>query len=130
MPIRESEAIVLRRYPLAESDRIIVFFSREFGKLRAVGHSVRKPKSRLGGCLEPLNHVRLEYYTKEGAGLAQVRQCEIIHAYLGKNPSLRRVYAFTYFAELLNNCHRRSLSFPWCGAMERLLCSSSESPAE
>lgn len=100
MPIHETEAIVLRRYPLSESDRIIVFFTKGQGKLRAVGHGVKKPKSRLAGCLEPLNHVRLEYYAKEGADLAQIRQCEIIHAYLGKNPSLKRIYAFTYFTEL------------------------------
>ncbi len=100
MPTREAEAIVLRQYSLFEADRIVVFLTREYGTLRAVAQGSKKPRSRLGGCLEPLNHVRLHYYAKEGSDLARVWQCEIVHSYLGKDPTLDRVYGFTYLAEL------------------------------
>ena len=102
MPVHEAEAIVLRQYSLSDSDRIIVFITREYGKVRAVAQGAKRPKSRLGGVLEPLNHVRLEFFTKEGRELGQVRQAELIYAYLGKNPSLSQVYAFSYFAEIAN----------------------------
>ncbi len=102
MPTHESDAIVLRQYSLSESDRIVVFITREHGKVRAVARGVKKPKSRLAGRLEPLNHIHLEFYIREGHDLAQVRQTELIHSYLGKNPSLQRIYAYTYFAELIN----------------------------
>ncbi len=102
MPLLEAEAIVLRQYSLSDSDRIVVFITREYGKVRGVAQGVKKPKSRLAGSLEPLNHIRLELFAKEGRELGQVRQAELIHAYLGKNPSLDRVYVFTYFAELAN----------------------------
>src|SRR5688572_7772134 len=101
MPILESEAVVLRQYSLAEADRIVVFFTREFGKMRAVAQGAKRTKSRLGGCLEPLNHINLSFYLKEGADLARIRQCETIHSYLGKQPTLEQVYAFTYMAELV-----------------------------
>ena len=101
MPIHESEAVVLRQYSLAEADRIVVFFTREFGKLRAVVQGAKRTKSRLGGCVEPLNHINLSFYLKEGADLARIRQCETIHSYLGKQPTLEQVYAFTYMAELV-----------------------------
>jgi DNA repair protein RecO (recombination protein O) len=100
MPTREAEAIVLRQYSLAEADRIVVFLTRESGTLRAVAQGAKKPRSRLGGCLEPLNHVRLQYYAKEGADLARIWHCEAIHCYLGKNPTLDRVFGFSYLAEL------------------------------
>lgn len=100
MPTREAEAIVLRQYSLSEADRIVVFLTREYGTLRAVAQGSKKPRSRMGGCVEPLNHVKLQYYAKEGRDLARIWQCEILHSYLGKNPTLDRVYGFTYIAEL------------------------------
>ena len=102
MPVHEAEAIVLRQYSLSDSDRIIVFITREYGKVRAVAKGVKKPKSRLAGSLEPLNHIRLEFYGREGQELSQIRQAELIHSYLGKIPALEQVYAYSYFAEIAN----------------------------
>jgi DNA repair protein RecO (recombination protein O) len=102
MPVHEAEAIVLRHYSLSEADRIIIFVTREYGKVRGVAQGVKKPKSRIAGALEPLNHIRLEYFSKEGRELSQVRQVELIHPYLGKSPSLITVYAYSYFAEIAN----------------------------
>jgi DNA repair protein RecO (recombination protein O) len=101
MPVHEAEAIVLRHYSLSEADKIVVLVTREFGKLRATAQGVKRPKSRLAGSLEPLNHLRLQFYSKEGADLARIRQTEMIHSYLGKNPSLEKVYSFTYFSECI-----------------------------
>lgn len=102
MPIYEAEAIVLRHYSLSDSDRIIVFITREFGKIRAAAKGVKKPRSRISGSLEPLSHIRLEFWTREGRELNQVRQAELIHSYLAKNPDLGQVCGFSYFAELTN----------------------------
>jgi len=100
MPVHEAEAIVLRQYSLSDSDRIVVFVTREYGKVRGVAQGVKKPKSRLSGSLEPLNHIHLEFFAKEGKELSQVRQAELIHPYLGKNLSLNNIYAYSYFAEI------------------------------
>jgi len=101
MPTDDAEALVLRQYTLSEADRIIVLFTKEHGKLRAVAAGAKRPRSRIGACLEPLNHVRLHYYLKEGADLAHIRQCETLHSYLGKETSVERLYAYTYLAEIL-----------------------------
>jgi DNA repair protein RecO (recombination protein O) len=100
MPTRELEAIVLRQYSLSEADRIIVLLTREHGTLRGVAQGAKKPRSKLGGCLEPLTHVRLQFYAKEGAELGRIWQCEIIHSYLGRNPTLEQIYGFSYLSEL------------------------------
>jgi DNA repair protein RecO (recombination protein O) len=102
MPIFEAEAIVLRQYSLSDSDRILVFITREFGKIRAAAKGVKKLGSRMAGCLEPLNHIRLEYWNREGRELAQIRHTEMIHSYLGKQIDLKQIYAFSYFAEITN----------------------------
>lgn len=100
MPLHEAEAIVLRQYTLSEADKIIVFITREYGKLRATAQGVRRLKSRLAASLEPLSHLHLQFYTREGAELARIRQVETVHSYLGRNPALEVVFAFSYFAEL------------------------------
>jgi DNA repair protein RecO (recombination protein O) len=51
--------------------------------------------------LEPLNHIRVQLYAKEGSQLAQIRQADIIHSYLGKNSSVLNLYAFSYLAEIV-----------------------------
>jgi DNA repair protein RecO (recombination protein O) len=103
MPILDAEGIVLRQYSLSEADRIIVFFTKEHGILRGVAPGSKKLKSRVGACLEPLNHVRIQYYLKkEAAELAYIRQCETLRSYLGRSPSVKGLYALTYVAEIVH----------------------------
>jgi DNA repair protein RecO (recombination protein O) len=102
MPVHDAEAIVLRQYSLSDSDRIIVLITREFGRIRATASGVKKPRSHLGACLEPLTRIRLEYHSREGRDLVQIRQAELVHSYLGKNPSLEKMCVFSYFAEIVN----------------------------
>jgi DNA repair protein RecO (recombination protein O) len=101
MPTQTAEAVVLRQYALGEADRIIVLFTREFGKLRAVARGARKLRNRFGGSLEPFTHIRLHFFLKEGAELARIDHCEVVHAYMGQGMDLDRLYAFTYFAEII-----------------------------
>ena len=65
MPLHESEAIVLRSYPLAEADRLVSFLSRTMGRVRGVAAGARRTKSRFGSTLQSLSHVRIWYYERE-----------------------------------------------------------------
>ena len=50
MALKESEAIVLRTYPLREADLLVTFFTRTEGKV--VGSaSAKKSRKRFGGAL-------------------------------------------------------------------------------
>ena len=42
MPLHESEAIILRSYPLAEADRLVSFLSRTIGRVRGVAAGARR----------------------------------------------------------------------------------------
>jgi DNA repair protein RecO (recombination protein O) len=102
MPYLESEAIILRQYSLSDADRIVVFVTREHGKIRAVAKGIKKTRSPLAACLEPLNYIQLAFFAKEGRDLHQIRHAELIHSYLGKSKSLNLIYSYSYFAELIN----------------------------
>jgi DNA repair protein RecO (recombination protein O) len=121
MPLNETEAIVLRHYPLSEADRIIVFITREYGKVKAVGQGLKKIKSRLAGRLEPFNHVRLIFWSREGVELCRIRGCETLHSYLGRSPSLDRFFSYNYFAEIVEQFVQENHPNP---ALFRLLLAS------
>ena len=82
MPLRESEAIVLRTYPLGEGDRIVSFLDRAAGRLRGVARGARQPKSRFGSTLEPLSHIRIWYFERETRELVRINQCELLESFM------------------------------------------------
>jgi DNA repair protein RecO (recombination protein O) len=82
MPIKESEAIVLRSFPLGEGDRLVSFLDRQFGKLRGVARGARLPKSRFGSTLELLSYIRIWYFERETRELVRINQCELIESFL------------------------------------------------
>lgn len=82
MPLKESEAIVLRTYPLGEGDRLVSFLDRQSGKLRGVARGARLPKSRFGSTLELLSYIRIWYFERETRELVRINQCELIESFL------------------------------------------------
>jgi DNA repair protein RecO (recombination protein O) len=82
MPIKESEAIVLRGYPLGEGDRLVSFLDRNAGRIRGVAKGARLPKSRFGSTLELLSHIRIWYFERENRELVRINQCELIESFL------------------------------------------------
>ena len=82
MPVKESEAIVLRSFPLGEGDRLVSFLDRQAGRVRGVAQGARRPKSRFGSTLELLSYVRIWYFERENRELVRINQCELIESFL------------------------------------------------
>jgi DNA repair protein RecO (recombination protein O) len=95
------EALVLRGYPLGESDRIVVVYALERGKVRGVVKGLRRAGQRWGAAFEPLSQVRLTLFLRAGAELGRVTGCELLrsHVALQADPVLAAVCA--YLAELV-----------------------------
>ena len=102
MALRESEAIVLRSYPLREADLLVTFFTRGEGKVRGVARSAKKSKRRFGGALEPLTYVRAFYDVRERQELARLDSCEVLESPMASEVSYARAVALGHIAELLD----------------------------
>ena len=102
MALKESEAIVLRTYPLRESDLLVTLFTRLEGKVKGVARAAKKSKRRFGGALEPLTYVRAFYDDREGQELARVDSCEVIESPMATEISYARAVALGHVAELLD----------------------------
>ena len=101
MAIKQSEAIVLRSYPLREADLLVAFFTRGEGMVRGVARAAKKSKRRFGGALEPLTYVRVWYEDRERQELARVDSCEVLESPLAERVDYPRAVALGYVAEVL-----------------------------
>jgi DNA repair protein RecO (recombination protein O) len=100
MPLRETEAIVLRTYRLGEADKIASLFTRHLGRLRAVARGALRPKSRYGGTLEPLSYVRLWIFERENRDLLHLNSVEIIESFFSMQKDYRVQLAAQFLAEV------------------------------
>ena len=81
MPSRETEAIILKTFPLGEADRLVSFVGRTSGRMRGVAAGARRIKNRYGSTLQLLSHVQLWYVEKETRDLVRIQQCEPLESF-------------------------------------------------
>ncbi|PIQ76837.1 DNA repair protein RecO [Candidatus Peregrinibacteria bacterium CG10_big_fil_rev_8_21_14_0_10_49_24] len=65
----EYHSIVLKTYDVGEADRFCIVLTRERGKIAARARGVRKPKSRMGGSILPLQESMLSMH-ESSSGLS------------------------------------------------------------
>jgi len=102
MALRETEAIVLRTYPMREADLLVTLFTRVEGKVRGVARSAKKSKRRFGGALEPMTHVRAFYDVRERQELVRLDACEVLASPLAREVGYARAVGLAHLAELLD----------------------------
>ncbi|MGH9498841.1 MAG: DNA repair protein RecO [Terriglobales bacterium] len=102
MVLKESEAIVLRTYPLREADLLVTLFTRAEGKIHGVARAAKKSRRRFGGALEPLTYVRVHYEDRERRELARLDSCEVLESPLASEVTYPRAVALAHVAELLD----------------------------
>jgi DNA repair protein RecO (recombination protein O) len=102
MRLVTTDAIVLRTYNLAESDRIVVCLTRATGLVRGVAKGARRMKSRFGAALEPFTVVRLAYHEKENRDLVAISSAEILKSHFELNVKPETGEVLAYMGELIN----------------------------
>jgi len=81
MPARETEAIILKTFPLGEADRLVSFLGRSSGRMRGVAAGARRLKNRYGSTLELLSHAQLWYHERETRELVRIQQAELLESF-------------------------------------------------
>jgi DNA repair protein RecO (recombination protein O) len=81
MALLTTEAIILRRYPLGETDRIVSIYTKDKGKLRAVAKGALKIRNQWAGSIEPLYRVMATIYLRANSDLHRFTQCEAIQRF-------------------------------------------------
>ncbi|HKF20479.1 MAG TPA: DNA repair protein RecO [Candidatus Angelobacter sp.] len=99
---KQSEALILRTYPLHEADLLVTLFTRAEGKIRGVAKAAKRSKRRFGGALELLTHVVAHWEEKEKQELVRLDSCDIISSPLAAELTYSRVVALSYVAEVID----------------------------
>lgn len=100
MSLYKTDAIVLKHYELGEADKIIVLYTRNNGKVKAVANGVRKTKSRLAGGVELFTYNQLLLY--QGKSLAKISQCDILESFATIRSDLFKMAYASYLTEVIN----------------------------
>jgi DNA repair protein RecO (recombination protein O) len=101
MPFYATEALVLRTYALGESDRVVVFLTRDRGKKRGVAKHARRSRRRFGGALEPMTAARVGYAERERRDLVQLSYVEPLRSPMAAAGGDTLIYV-EYFADLID----------------------------
>jgi DNA repair protein RecO (recombination protein O) len=102
MPAFTTDSIVIRSLNYGESDKIVTFFTRDFGKIKGIAKGARRSKKRFQNALDLFSHGRLLFFDKEGGGLARVEGCDIHHSFPKIREHLTKIFYGDYFLELVN----------------------------
>lgn len=81
MPAQETEAIILKTFPLGEADRLVSFLGRSSGRMRGVAAGARRLKNRYGSTLELLSHVQIWYFERETRDLVRIQQADLLDSF-------------------------------------------------
>src|ERR1700722_15695280 len=103
MPLKESEAIVLRTFPLGEGDRLVSFLDRQAGRVRGVARGARLTKNRFGSTLEILAYIRIWYFERETRELVRINQCELIESFMDVQQEYASAVALALVSEITDS---------------------------
>jgi DNA repair protein RecO (recombination protein O) len=102
MGVLTSEAVVLRTWPVHESDLIVSFFARDYGRVRGVAKAALRSRKRFGGALEPMTVARAWFAERAGQELVRLDQLEIVRSPLSLPVDHTRMAVLSFFAEVLD----------------------------
>ncbi len=102
MPLQTTEATVIGGHDLGEADRIIVFYTQSFGKVRAVAPGVRRLRSRFGGSLQLFTAGRLVYFERPNKTLHKVSEFGVLRSRQRLREDLDRIACASAAVEALS----------------------------
>jgi DNA repair protein RecO (recombination protein O) len=101
MSINRSEAIVLRARKVRETSKIVVFFTKRFGKVSAMAKGCLRPKSKFGSSLEILTHSLIIYYSKENRNVHTLSHSETLNPFTDVKADFAKLAYASVVVEIL-----------------------------
>jgi DNA repair protein RecO (recombination protein O) len=97
---KKASAIVLRSIDYGESDRIITFYTDNFGKLTGIAKGARRSKKRFPNALELFSCSDILFSKRNRGGLRLIESCHVTNHYSGIRSDLEKTLVASYFIDL------------------------------
>jgi DNA repair protein RecO (recombination protein O) len=101
MGLGRSAAVVIGSFPLGESDRVVSFFSREFGRLRGVAKAARRIRSRFGGALELFTLGQLVFFDTGRSELVRIDHFDVTEPFAAVREDLGTLAEAAWVVEIV-----------------------------
>ena len=102
-PSLKTEAFVLRFLNYGESDRIVTFFTKRFGKLKGIAKGARRSRKRFSNAIEPFSHSILLFSRRGEGGLTIIENCDVINHFPGIRSDLEKTMTASYMIDLVDH---------------------------
>jgi DNA repair protein RecO (recombination protein O) len=102
MPLFTTNAVVIRSLDYGESDKIVTFFTKDFGKIKGIAKGARRSKKRFQNALDLFSHLRLIFFDREGMGFVRAEGCDILNSFPKIREDLKKIFYGNYLLELVN----------------------------
>lgn len=102
MGLQRTQAVVIGRRPLGEADRLVTFYTREFGRLTGVAKGARRPRSRFGSAVELFTQGQLLFFEAERWELVRVDHFDIQHPFRAVRERLEQLGQGAWVVECLS----------------------------
>jgi DNA repair protein RecO (recombination protein O) len=102
MPLFDTDALVVRSLNYGESDKILTFFTRDFGKVRGIAKGARRSRKRFQNALGLFSHLHLIFFDREGMGLVRVESCDVLHSFPKVREDFKKICYGNYYLELIS----------------------------
>jgi len=100
--VHKSPAIVLHSLDYGESDRIVTFYTSEYGKLKGIAKGARRSRKRFANALEPFSYGNIIFSTKGRGTLSLIEGCDIVSHHANIRGELERTLISSYLIELID----------------------------
>jgi len=97
---QQTEAIVLKVIDYGESDRIVTFFTADFGKIRGIAKGARRSRKRFANALEPFCFLRIHFSRRNPESLALISGCDVLTHFPAIRGHLEKTLAASYLVDL------------------------------
>lgn len=95
-------AVVLSSIDYGESDKIVTFYTLEFGKIKGIAKGAKRSRKRFVNNLEPFSYIRLLFFQKQGRDLMMIEQADVIRRFDSLLLEIDRIAFGSCCLELLN----------------------------
>lgn len=98
---RETSAIVLNSHDHGESDKIITFYTRDFGKIAGIAKGANRSKKRFLNKLELFSHLVISYKEKQNSSLVFLSEAELYTSFIEIRSDIDKYVSATLVREVL-----------------------------
>ena len=102
--IKNSIAIVLKRFPYSDTSLIARCFVKDLGKVSFIVHGAHRKKSPMGAYFQPANCLNLVYYFKENRDLQTISKASFDYSWSNIPKDLKKISYAMAMIELTDKC--------------------------